>query len=349
MNGRAVMIDRGRRAARIVLGASWATVGLVLLFSAGGALPALLEALLALAGLAMLLTAALGHRCRQVTHRRRRGGPSADGAVRAGRWKLMRGVFPRLPSPVVRVDGTDSAVLVVGGLFGWLGAVSAGEGSNEPTSAATRSEAARPTRLAALASRARRVLPRGAGRSRARGVSSTDQCGKGIGPSSRSRAPRWASISRMGSGCSGWCRCWISGRGRSSRSRTAARWRSRSFRSHSCLQAASCPSTARPLADPRCPLTRIATAGRRHRASVASRAAPPTSPIVHGLRSIARDYRPRPVLGHPLISNVDLEQTRLAAALADDRADSAKERVADGVGSRGCVCTNLEVFMKSAH
>jgi Protein of unknown function (DUF2892) len=49
------------RAGRIVIGAAAATIGVVLLASAGGALALALEALLVLAGLDLVVTGALGH------------------------------------------------------------------------------------------------------------------------------------------------------------------------------------------------------------------------------------------------------------------------------------------------
>jgi Protein of unknown function (DUF2892) len=56
-----INITSSERAGRIVIGAAAATIGVVLLASAGGALAVALEALLVLAGLDLVVTGALGH------------------------------------------------------------------------------------------------------------------------------------------------------------------------------------------------------------------------------------------------------------------------------------------------
>ena len=57
----AVNISPVERGGRIVLGLAAATVGLVLLGSAGSALAVVLELLLVVAGLDLVITGALGH------------------------------------------------------------------------------------------------------------------------------------------------------------------------------------------------------------------------------------------------------------------------------------------------
>ena len=57
----AINITPAERAARVAIGILGSVVGLILLASAGGALAAVLEVALVLAGLDLVVTGALGH------------------------------------------------------------------------------------------------------------------------------------------------------------------------------------------------------------------------------------------------------------------------------------------------